>query len=130
MRIRSLRPQDTKAARLLLIETGFARKAASVELFEQSIAASQIALVAEIDGMVVGFARAITDGIFNGYISSVAVSPSYQGRGIGTALINELVGQSPDITWILRAGRPGVTEFYKKLGFKISTVAMEKLRQP
>lgn len=129
MHVRPFRSEDIESARTLLIETGFARKAANFETFAGSIAASQIVLVAVEGDEVIGFLRAITDGLFNGYISSVAVAPKYQRRGIGTALMNEAVGRSPDITWILRAGRPGVAEFYRRLGFQASSVAMEKVRK-
>ena len=77
---------------------------------------------------MVGFARALCDEAFNGYIGTVAVHPDYQRQGIGTELVSQLIEDSPEITWVLRAGR-GSAPFWDKQGFAPSSIVMEKLRQ-
>jgi len=129
MNIRPIRPQEFEAVRTLLSACGWTRKIEDPKVFAASVRASQIALVAEVDGNVVGFLRAITDGIFNGYISMVAVTPNRQGTGIGKALVNAAVGTNQNITWVLRADRTGVQGFYTSLGFEQSSVAMERRRR-
>jgi len=91
--------------------------------------ASQRALVAVEEGQTVGFARAITDGLSNGYLSMVVVEASCRGRGIGTQLVERIVGDEPQVTWVLRAGREGAREFFSKLGFSASAEAMERVRR-
>ncbi len=129
MNVRPIHPEEFEAARALLSACGWTQKIEDPEVFAASVRASQIALVAEVDGQIVGFLRAITDRIFNGYISMVAVAPERQGRGVGKALVNAALGTNPNITWVLRADRSGVQGFYTSLGFEKSTVAMERRRR-
>ena len=129
MNIRPILPAEFETARQLLAQCGWTKKIEDPALFARSVLASQIALVAEVDGQIVGFLRAISDGVFNGYISMVAVSPDYRQRGIGAALVNTATGTNPNITWVLRADRDGVTDFYTSLGFQSSSTAMEKRRR-
>ena len=81
------------------------------------------------DGVrLVGFARALCDEAFNGYIGTVCVHPDYQRQGIGAQLVNEITEDSPEITWVLRAG-DGSGPFWEKQGFAPSGIAMERTRR-
>ena len=57
----------------------------------------------------------------------VAVAAERRGEGIGRQLVDFLIGDDPGITWVLRAGR-GSEEFWSRVGFKRSQVAMERVR--
>ena len=78
---------------------------------------------------MVGFARALCDGVSNGYLSMVAVDENRRGQGIGSEMVRRLIGDDPEITWTLRAGR-GSEGFWRKIGFTVSKVAMERTRRP
>jgi len=58
----------------------------------------------------------------------VAVAGEYRKQGIGRALVHIIVGDDTGITWVLRAGRDGAADFFAKLGFAPSIVAMERSR--
>src|SRR4051794_9895080 len=111
MEVRAVLPNEVEAARQLLLTAGWVRKVANGEEFAKLISRSQLALVAIEDGQIVGFIRALTDGMTNGYISMVVVAEALRGTGIGRALVEAVVGSDERITWVLRAGRPGIFGF-------------------
>jgi ribosomal protein S18 acetylase RimI-like enzyme len=126
MEIRTIEANELNAARRLLVASGWDRAVDDVETFAKLVSRSQVAIVAVDEGRVVGFLRALTDGMTNGYISMVVVDEAYRGRGVGRAMVRHAMGDDASITWVLRAGRDGVVPFYEKLGFTRSQVAMER----
>jgi GNAT superfamily N-acetyltransferase len=127
MEVRPIRPHEVEAARQLLLSAGWDRCVSEAAEFSALLDRSQVKLVAVAQGEVIGFLRAITDGMANGYISMVVVHEQHRGKGVGKALVHAAVGERRQMTWVLRAGRtPGVSEFYQKLGFAKSEVAMER----
>lgn len=130
MQVRAIETREIEPARLFLCANGWAHRVGNAEHFARLIRASQrTAIALDGAGVVVGFARAITDGLSNGYLSMVVVAPGHRRQGLGRRLVEHVMGDSPDITWVLRAGREGAVEFYRALGFSVSAVAMEKLRR-
>lgn len=128
MEIRAPLPSEHEAIRSLLESCGWAHRIRSTGWLSELLARSRCAVAIE-DGAVVGFARGITDGLSNGYLSMVAVAPIRQHHGIGSALVRHVTGDDPAITWVLRADRPGARPFFERLGFAASSTALERTRQ-
>ncbi len=85
-------------------------------------------MVSAWDGpQLVGFARAISDDAFNGYIGSVAVHPRWQGKGLGQRLIRALLENNDQVRFILTAVE-GLQGFYAGLGFEPDPQAMVRRR--
>ena len=75
------------------------------------------------DQQLIGFGRAISDGLIQAAIYDVAVLPSYQGQGIGRQIIGRIVVSLPGCNFILYAA-PGKELFYQKLNFRRMKTAM------
>ena len=68
---------------------------------------------------LIGFARATSDHSFNATIWDVVIHPDYQSKGLGKALMNELIKELryQDISTITLFADPQVLNFYRNLGF-------------
>jgi ribosomal protein S18 acetylase RimI-like enzyme len=76
------------------------------------------------DGVLVAAGRALADGADCSYICDVAILPSHQGRGLGHALIDQLVELSRGHAKIILYAVPGREGFYAGHGFRRMTTAM------
>lgn len=129
MEFKAITPKDYELVRQFLVTVGWQHRVGDSETFRRMIEETDRTVVAWDGSQVVGFARALCDGVSNGYISMVAVAAERRGEGIGRKLVESLMGDDLNITWVLRAGR-GSKEFWSKMGFSGSEVAMERVRVP
>nr|QCI08732.1 hypothetical protein [Sphondylothamnion multifidum] len=68
---------------------------------------------------VIGFARATSDNAFNATIWDVVIHPKFQKKGLGKALMNQIIYnlRMYDISTITLFADPQVIKFYRNLGF-------------
>ena len=68
---------------------------------------------------LIGFARAVADGVFNAMLLDIVIHPDFQGQGIGKQVVTNLVKQlrQSEITDITLFAAPHMVDFYHKLGF-------------
>lgn len=83
------------------------------------------ATVIAYDGeRLVGAARAVSDGEREALIVGVAVLPEYQRRGIGSAMMRDLIDRLRPCAIILTAAEDENLSFYRRLGFRTHKRAM------
>ena len=87
------------------------------EIHRKTFFSSASVVFAFDDEQLIGFGRAISDGLIQAAIYDVAVLPSYQGLGIGKQIIEKIVDSLPGCNFILYAS-PGKEPFYEKLKFR------------
>jgi len=78
---------------------------------------------------VIGFVTAITDGVLSAYLPLLEVLPSYQGQGIGSALVRHVLDQLGELRMIDLTCDPNVQPFYARLGLVPSTGMMIRNHQ-
>jgi GNAT superfamily N-acetyltransferase len=76
----------------------------------------------------IGFCRAATDGVSFVYLADVYVLEAYRGRGLGEAMVREMVDGTglAQLKWLLHTS--DMHPLYRKLGFDVPTTkVMERL---
>ncbi len=123
-------PHDYEAVRQFLSEQGWRSRVQDLVRFGKMMERADRTVVAWEGARVIGFGRALCDGVSNGYISILAVAADRRGQGIGREIVRRLMADDEDdsVTWVLRAGRNS-GGFWKKLGFTESRIAMERVRR-
>jgi GNAT superfamily N-acetyltransferase len=68
------------------------------------------------DGMV-GFVRAVSDGVALAYLADVFVVPTHRGRGLGRRLVTTMIEEGPgaDFRWLLHTA--DAHDLYRRFGF-------------
>lgn len=87
------------------------------DIHQKAFENSFVTVFAFHDNQLVGFGRAISDGAYQAAIYDVAVSPDYQGQGLGNLIMNAIMKWLPGCNVILYAS-PGKEGFYVKHGFR------------
>jgi ribosomal protein S18 acetylase RimI-like enzyme len=120
---------DLDELRALFAATGLGRRARDDRELTGRMVGGSTATVSAWDGeRLVGFARIISDEATNAYISTVAVAPRWQDRGLGTRLMRALMDGREDLKLTLDS-RPGTARFYERLGFRFAPTVMVRPRR-
>lgn len=78
----------------LFNEVGWKDKTSDLDRLKDMIDNSQIVVTAWDENDMVGFARCVTDFVFNGQINNIVVDSRYRKIGIGKAMITEILNSS------------------------------------
>ena len=67
---------------------------------------------------LVGFVTALSDGVLMAYLPLLEVLPEYQGRGIGTALVDQVLGEIGELYGVDVCCDEDLVPYYARFGFQ------------
>jgi len=104
-----------------LQEVGMAHYAP--EIHQQAFEASHTVVFLYHNQQMIGFGRAISDGVYQAAVYDVAVLPQYQGHGLGRTIMQAILSRVSHCNVILYASI-GKEPFYRSLGFRLMKTGM------
>jgi len=72
------------------------------------------------DEQLVGYVDSVSNGLTDAYIQDLTVHPEYQGRGIGTELMERMIAKLKEREIFMISciyGAPDLADYYKRFGF-------------
>jgi GNAT superfamily N-acetyltransferase len=121
---------DIDAIHRFISEESYWGRGRSRQLVVATIEGSRRVMGLYLDGLQVGFARAVSDGVTVAYLADVYVLAAHRGRGLGVELVRAIVdGEgAPPVNWLLHtADAEGV---YEKLGFRRGPLRYPLMERP
>lgn len=115
--IRPYREADFPAIHELNKQEQWSNLVAKEQDTKQAWANSTVAVVAEIDGQIIGCLRGLTDGFISLYICEVLVSRNYRKSGAGKSLMHHVHSLFPKTRMELLASSTS-RSFYEAQGYR------------
>ena len=91
-------------------------KPPSADALSAMLHRSTYVVTARRDDQVVGFITAMSDGVVAAHISLLEVLPPWQGQGIGSELVRQMLGLLADLYMVDLICDDDVAPFYERLG--------------
>ncbi|MDD3149865.1 MAG: GNAT family N-acetyltransferase [Candidatus Gastranaerophilales bacterium] len=109
---------SSKQIQTLYLSVGWQYREA--EDIEKALKRSMVVVSAWDAELLVGVARAVSDGVFSAIIWDVAVEPTYQHKGLGKIILQTMLTKLDDcgISLITLYTDYAKKDFYAKLGFE------------
>lgn len=85
---------------------------------ERMLRSATVICTARKDRLIVGVARAISDGVYCTYLSDLAVDESYQGKGIGKQLLEFTHQHSGPRANLILLAAPKAATYYPHIGLQ------------
>ena len=100
------------------------------EIIKQVFEVSNVITSVTVNGRIIGFGRAMTDGVFNAAIYDVIVHPEFQKQGIARQIMEYLFDKLSNISCVHLISTSGNEDFYKKLELKRTKTGMARYLNP
>ncbi|WP_298542033.1 GNAT family N-acetyltransferase [uncultured Aquimarina sp.] len=102
----------------LFAQTSWA-KSRSLEGVEKLLQKTEVfVVVRDTDTeQLIGFGRALSDGIYRAMLDDIVIDESYRKRGLGKRIVHELLDQVQDVEQVFLNTKPELEVFYNEFGF-------------
>lgn len=119
MEIREYRTYDPSEMVPLYTSVGWTAYTDDLDALRQGFEHSLLTLAAYLGDQPVGILRAVGDGHTVVFVQDILVYPEHQRKGVGTALLQELLSRFHHVRQIqlLTDNTPETIGFYRALGF-------------
>jgi ribosomal protein S18 acetylase RimI-like enzyme len=87
------------------------------DMHRRAFEASHTTVFVYHDGQMIGFGRAISDGVYQAAVYDVAILPEFQGKGLGRTIMAQILSRISHCNVILYASI-GKEDFYRTLGMR------------
>jgi len=88
----NLKPTDgLNKLQKLLNKNAFWAKNRTIHDLKKCLANSDVIISLWVENEIVGFGRALTDGIYRGVLWDIVIDQNHQGKGFGTLIIKNLL---------------------------------------
>ena len=78
----------------LMDNNAFWAKNRTLKELKKCLANSDIVVSLWVGNEIVGFGRALTDGIYRGVLWDIVIDQNHQGKGFGTLIVNKLLSSN------------------------------------
>lgn len=112
----------------IYVSVGWTRH--SKEIIKQVFEASNVFAFVTVNDRIVGFGRAMSDGVFNAAIYDVVVHPEFQKQGIARQIMDHLLDKLSNVSCVHLISTTENEGFYKKLGLKKLKTGMARYQNP
>ena len=103
----------------LLDRNAFWAKSRTINDLKKCLANSDVIVSLWVGNEIVGFGRALTDGIYRGVLWDIVIDNNYQGKGFGTLIVKNLLSSKKiKKTKKLYLKTTNKKSFYSQLDFK------------
>jgi len=75
----------------LLDKNAFWAQSRTINDLKKCLANSDVVISLWISNEIVGFGRALTDGVYRGMLWDIVIDQNYQNKGFGTLIVNNLL---------------------------------------
>jgi len=102
----------------------------TADRIRQCLARPGVVVTVRRDGRLIGFGRALTDGVFRALIDDVIVDEAHRGQGVGAAIVDALLGELHGVEEVFLHTGEHLQRFYAAHGFERCDGLTMVKRQP